>query len=802
MLRNYFITAIRNLARHKFFSIINIAGLAVSMAVVMGIIMLIADQMTYDRFNTNRERIFRINTVPLDEHGILLSAQATTTLPLREELLDHYPFVEKAVRIVRGFGNHWLQIEQNVNIPVSGYFVDPEFLDVFQLELQTGNPATALAEPNSVVLTPETARKLFGDKDPMGQTFKVGEDGPYKVTGVLKKSEHKTHIAFDALASISSINTPGRDKDLKDWYQYTAGWVYVMVQPNTPESQLTAALHAISKKHFAVLPDPETEQKIDFQAQRLTGITPGPFISNPIGPSFPWMFVWFFGGLGAIIMICSALNFVNLSVARSLTRSREIGVRKVAGARRWQLFIQFEIESVLVSLMAMCMGFLLLWLCRSAILELHFAQLLHWDFEFNYAVAGVLLIFAVATGLLSGIFPALTLSGFQPLTILNGSSGVKIFSRMGMRKALLITQFTFSLIFILTSFMVFSQLELFMHAGHGFTMDHKLVVYLEGNQSGPLKNELLKYSNIESVTAASHIPASGESRGSTYRTSQAGSDWTEISHFAVDDDYMSNMDLTLIAGRFISKDDEQTGRKVIVLNEQAVKAFHFASPQEALGQELINQSDSSRVEVIGVVKDYNHSILFERITPMGLIDDPSQFQILQVKYSGGYDQATATAAKVWAKVSPAVKSDFRDFDSEVHKIYDIFFGDILHVLEVIAGLAIIISCMGLLGMATYAIETRLKEIAIRKVLGSSMRSIIYLLSKGFLAIVVVAVMIAVPMAYFMNNLWLEQIAYHVNMSVSAMLFGVFILSLFALLTIATQTFRAAFVNVIKTLKAE
>ncbi|HEY5822957.1 MAG TPA: ABC transporter permease, partial [Cyclobacteriaceae bacterium] len=229
MLKNYFKTALRSLLRHKFFSAINVFGLAIAMTICMAIIMLIADQMMYDRYNTKRDRIYRVNTTPIGEDGSMRNETATTTLPLHEELSENFTGVEKSVRILRGFGNMWLEIEQNVNIPVAGFFVDPEILDVFEYELEYGDKATALNEPYSVVITKKTAKKLFKQENPLGETFKVGEQGLYKVTGVLKETTNKSHIVFDALASISTIKTLKAERyrrDVDNWYQYTAGWIY------------------------------------------------------------------------------------------------------------------------------------------------------------------------------------------------------------------------------------------------------------------------------------------------------------------------------------------------------------------------------------------------------------------------------------------------------------------------------------------------------------------------------------------------------------------------------------------------
>ncbi|MBI3481928.1 MAG: ABC transporter permease [Bacteroidetes bacterium] len=766
--------------------------------------MLVADQMMYDRYNTKRDRIYRINSIPKNEAGAERSETATTTMPLRDELLDKYTGIEKAVRIVRGFGNLWLEIEQNVNIPVAGYYVDPETLDLFEYELEYGDKRTALVDPYSVVLTKKTAKKLFRQENPVGESFKVGDEGPYKVTGVLKETSHKSHIVFDALASISTVKKLGnkRTRDLDNWYQYTGGWVYVLLERGKTPADIHAHLEKIQKDHFTVLPKPESQSKIKYSMQNLMSITPGPFINNPIGPFLPWVFVYFFIGLAAVVMLTSCFNFTNLSIARSLTRAREIGVRKVTGARRWQIFSQFISESIIVSLLALVVAVVLLICLKPLMLELSFARMMKWDLEANYLVYAVFVVFALVVGILAGLFPAVVMSGFQPVKVLKGVTNIKLFSRIGLRKSLLVAQFSFSLIFILSVIVVFNQLQMFLKADHGFNMDKKATVSLSSTAPEALKTELLTYSNIESVTATSHLPAAGSSYGENYKRSLDEKEWTDMYYFSVDEDYLKNIEVPLVAGRFYEANAGEANKKFVVISEKAVEKFHFKNPADALGQEIIVQKDSSKLQIIGVMKNYNHQMLVDKLEALALIYNPKEFNLLQVKYTGTYEEAGKSIEAAWAKVNPGLKVDYKDFYEEMHKIYDIFFGDLVSILGVISILAVLISCLGLLGMATYSTETRIKEISIRKVLGSSDSSIVYLLSKGFFVVLLIAILIAVPAAYFINNLWLEQLAYHVSVDFSVIILGIAVLILFGTLTIGSQTYRAVFIKPVDNLKNE
>ena len=462
MLRNYLKTAIRSLLRHRFFSAINVFGLAVAMSICMGIIMLVADQLNHDRYNTKSDRIFQVTTREADDAHGEAQLSAASTMRLRQELLDNYTGVEKVVGIKRGFGNGWIEFEnQNVNIPLAGFFADPEVFDLFEYEFQYGDPATALKEPYTVVLTRKAANKLFKEENPLGQSVKVGDLGTYTVTGILKETNKKSHIVFEGLASMASVKSILNAKDYKsemeNWTNYWNGWTYVLLEKGKSSEDLQQYLDRIYEQHIAVINDPAVT-KMKFFLQSLLDITPGPMHNNPIGPILPWLFVYFLGGLALIILLTSCFNFTNLSIARSLTRAREIGIRKVTGAMRRQILVQFMTESIVVAFVALVIAAGLLFIVKPMILQLHFARLFHWDLQADYVVYGIFLVFAVVVGILAGLFPAAVLSGFQPVHVLKNLSNLKVFSRMALRKALLVSQFTLSLFFILTLLLLYNQL--------------------------------------------------------------------------------------------------------------------------------------------------------------------------------------------------------------------------------------------------------------------------------------------------------------------------------------------------------
>lgn len=808
MLRNYIKVALRNIIRHRTFSFINIFGLAVAMCVCMAIIMLVADQMMVDRHNPMADRIYRINTVPYwkDNNGLPGNETASTTLPLRDELLSKYTGVEKAVRFVRGFGNSWLELEPNfdVNVPVSGYFADAEVLEMFSHELLYGDAKTALVEPYTVVITKLAAEKLFDKENPVGETMKVGKLGIFTVTGVIKDNGNRSHIVVEAYASMSTV--PSLEKagllqsNYENWGNAFSGWVYVQLAEGAQLQDLEANLDKISHEHF-VKDQAQQADVFRYTPQNLLDILPGPLLNNPIGPFMPWQLVYFLSFIAGIILITSCFNFTNLSIARSLTRAKEIGVRKVTGAVRWQLFSQFLSESVVISLFALVAALIMIYALKPFIVELSFAHIMHWNLSANYVVYGAFLIFAILVGIIAGLFPAGVLSGFQPIKVLKNMGNSKLMSKVGLRKVLLVVQFSLSMIFILTVIVLYNQLNLFLHNDNGFVTENKLVIQKGNTSLEILKPELEKQSNVINVSAASHIPMAGQVRAEDMQKSGTDS-WNLMSYFSVDEDYLENMGLTLVAGKFFDKEAGSSNKNFIVINEEAVKEFKLGTPADAIGQTLTVRYDSTEFQVIGVLKNYHHELFSETLHPLGLRYNPAEYSLLQISYAGDLDAAKKSVEKAWRNSNPGLKVEVKEFKAEMGVLYEIIFGTLVKILGFISMLAIIISCLGLLGMATYTIQTRKKEIAVRKILGSSNKSLVFILSKGYLTILAIAILISVPAAYFINTQWLNMFAVHVNFDILTISTGVLILSIFGMFTIGSQTFQAAFVNPVDNLKEQ
>ncbi|MEM6525452.1 MAG: ABC transporter permease [Bacteroidota bacterium] len=801
MLKNYLKVAVRSLLKNKSFSIINVFGLAISMSVCIVVIMLIADQVSYDRYNSKADKIYRINT-ERDDTNDLINIFATAPLPLADKLQSEYSSVKNAVRIRRGFGNSWIGIGDDVNIPIGGFFVDPSFLDVFEYELEYGNPEVALSTPNSVVLTKKAAEKLFDVENPVGEFIKVGELGEYKVTGVLRPLSGKSHIVFEALASMSSVTNLEADSTLSstlnEWKNSTSGWVYLELNEKSTSSQVEQEIAEINKEIYANMED----RNYRFYLQGITAITPGPLLGNQIGPGLPYVFVYFLAGLALIIMLSACFNYTNLTIARSLTRAKEIGIRKVSGAFKRQIFSQFIWEAIVISLAALFFSFVFLIGLKPAFENLQFASLLNWKLDSTPMAYVASLVFSIAVGLSAGLFPAIMLSSFKPISVLGGLSNVKLFSKTGLRKALIVAQFTLSLVFIISTTLVYQQLDYMLGANYGFNKENILNVRLNNAPFESLKTELDNYSSVKNVAISSHIPASGITYNADTKLDLNNEESIDLAYFAVDEGYIENMGLTLLAGKNFEPQSQENAEKYVILNNTAIDEFDLISPKDAIG-ELIYVDDSIALQIIGIVADYNHQTMMSTIAPMALRYFPERFSLIQVAYStGSRNQAMADVKTAWDKINPTYKLDIKDFDEELKSFYQLTFGDLVSVVGFIAFIAIIVSCLGLLGMATYTTETRLKEVCIRKVLGAPNDRIAVLLSKGFLVLLLVAVVLAVPLSYFLNSLWLNNIAYRVEISPVTILSSTLIILILGVLTIGSQVMKAAIANPVENLKMD
>ncbi len=787
---NYFKVGFRNLVRNKAFTAINVLGLSVSMAVCLIIILMINDQMGYDKFHSNADHIYRVT------HSAKGNSFDMATVPqaLSGELEKRAAGIQHITNFHR-FNGEVLNNGKAINL--SGYFASPSLFQLFNYPLKLGNPSNALSTPYSIVLKADIAQKFFKDEDPIGKTMKVGNRGTYTVTGVFEELPGKTHIKFEAMASISSIEALGdMGKGLTgkgDWTNGSQTWTYFELQDSYPIEEVEAALDDIVAEFY-------TEEWIpEFDLQAMTNITPGPLYGNPIGDGMPMFFVLGLGILAGLIIICAAFNYTNLSAARALTRTKEVGVRKVMGARRSQLTLQFIIESVILSFFSLILSIIFLRLLVPAFEGLQISTLLNWELKLDGLAYLQFLGFAILLGLVTGLFPSLYLSSFNAINAMKGAINKKRLSGWALRKTLIVVQFMISIVLIVSSILVYKQIKFIVDKDYGYTKENIINIDLQGQDYSMLRTELEKLPFVEQTAAASIIPNTGISNSTSIWKETQDEDLS-INYFSVDENYLDLLELELVSGENFKKNAESLNRKSVLLNEKALGMFGFEDAPSAIGQQLYMEEGEAPSTVIGIIKDFNFQFILVGIEPLLLKYEPEMFNYAQLKVSG-YDLTEEMVAidQTWDAFDPNHELMAKTFQGQQDE-FNAFFYDILYIVGLIAILSISIAAMGLLGISAFAIQSRMKEVSIRKVLGANIKSLVLMLSKSFVIMLTIALILGFAIAYFGNGVWLDMFAYRISFGVDVFLFTAIGLFAVAALTIGWQAIRATSSNPATTLR--
>jgi len=796
MIRNYLITAFRNVIRYKGFSLINIFGLSLSMSVCMLIIVVILDQFSYDKMHTKSNRIYRIQQV--DSLFEMSLKMASNPYPLGIELRDNYAIAEKVVIL-----NNTFEVEglyNDTRLSFNGLYTSSEFFDVFDFKLQDGSVEGILDEPYTLVLSRETADKFFGDEDPIGKFIEIDTLGAYEVKGVMARTSEKSHLQFEALVSMSTLEILDQKRDeprfVNNWSTTYGSWIYILLHEDADLGNIQQIFDQISVEKYKG----DDEHNLSFYLQPLDKIVPGPLMANEIGAFMPKVFILFLGGLALVIIISAAFNYTSLSVARSMLRAKEVGVRKTFGATRSQVIIQFLLEAVVIAVISLLLAFALLQYLLPAFSGMQMMSLLEIRPEQNIKIYLWFLVFALVTGLLAGVLPAIFISAFKPVFVLKGLTNVRFFSRITLRKILLVTQFVFSIVFIISILLIFKQMNFMIKADLGFDAEVVYDINLQGKDFSKVKAEYSQLPEVVNITASSHIPGEGNMWGVDIRLNIEDEKFN-ANYFSVDENYIETMGLELIAGENFPDNMSTENEKFVIASEMTLEQFQLGTAQEALGTTLI-LNDSTMVEIIGIIKNYQYAAVFLNLKPMLLRYVPGSHNHAFLRLDS--PNMTSTVSKLertWEKIDPI--HDFNgDFLDGRIKYYYTFFEDIMYTVGFASLLAIIIAGFGLLGMATYSTQTRLKEIGIRKVCGAEINHIIFLISRSYLWLMLIAAVIGGIIAYLVNNLWLQYLTKRVDFGIGTILGGVFIVTIVGLLTISSQTLRAAQTKPAEILKNE
>ena len=818
MLKNYLKIALRNIGRHKAYSFINIAGLAIGMAVCILILMFVRGELSYDTHHEHKDRIYRIERQWFAADGSVrgeLCSVAPSFIPLLEE---EFPEMEHVVRMF-GSGDTLITFGENNFVEERFYFAEHDIFDVFTIPVIKGNPQTALKNPNCLVLSESMVQKYFGDEDPMSKVMKVGSSREdFQVTGVMKDVPENSHIHFDFLASF--ITLKGRYPYYRDGSDYFFGstnfsdnvtYTYMRLARDADSGEVAARIPGFIDRH---LPTYESESgDIIYPSQwnnlilrKVTDIHLHSHTNNELEANSDIRYVTLFTLIAIFILIIACINFMNLSTARAVKRAREVGLRKVVGANRRLLTAQFLGESLLIALLAMALALALV-----SILLPYFSAFSGHELSLGLLknavgfliLAGVFLI----TGLAAGLYPAVYLSAYKPATILRGELTRGTRGAI-MRKVMVVFQFAISAALIISVGVVFKQMRFLQNANLGFQREN--IVLMPSNSVvlqnwREIKNELLKNPRILAATLSKRAPSGRLLDAPGFRAEINGEmvDGSfSMPHNRVEHDFFKTYGMKIVAGRDFSIDFPTDENEAFILNETAVRRLGLKSPEDAVGLPMQTRAPNLSGRVIGVVADFNYESMHHEIVPMLTYIRVEQTNTVSLRIAAGNIQETiAYVQGIWDRFHPGYPVSYTFLDDRLNALYR----NEVRMMEMFgyfSMLAIFIACLGLFGLASFTTEQRTKEIGVRKVLGATVSKIIILLSREFAKWVLVANIIAWPVAYFAMNKWLDNFAYRINIGWTAFLLTVVLTSMIALLTVSYQSVKAALANPADSLRYE
>jgi putative ABC transport system permease protein len=797
MLKNYLKITLRHLQRQKGYSLINIAGLSVGMACFILIILFINYEFSYEEHHANADRIYKIYV----EHHLPTGVNRirSSPVPLAETLHNEIPEIQDFTRM-QTIGNPLVHYDDRGFYEDGVVFVDPGIFTMFNFHFVAGDTVHALKDKNSAVLTEDMAVKYFGRENPIGKSLVVNNRHSILVNGVIKNHPENSNLQPDILISFSTIEDIAGKAYMTNWLSQIVQ-SYILIPENASIPQLEEKIQAAFKKH--VREDDDRILKLD-QFSRM-------HLYSELEDTGDIKTIYIFMAIGFLIILTACINFMNLATARSVKRAKEVGLRKVVGAVRGQLIKQFIGESAIFSALSLFLALILVFLFLPTLNNLT-GQFVRFEdlgrAEIFLSLIGIVLL----VGFLSGSYPALFLSAFQPANVLKGT--LKSGTKGGLfRKILVVAQFGISIILIVCTIILNKQLHYIQNRPLGFKKDQIVVIRNSDRQRkiAPLKEELLRNPNIAGVAGSLQLPSSIGMYNNVTWEGAVGEEQTEIIHNRVDYDFLDTYEIELLAGRNFSKEypsDQRGGRdadsaRSIIINEEAVRRFGWEDP---IGKRVIQVYGERRIyfTVIGVVKDFHFSSLRNPIKPMNFFLSPDSNRYISAKMlSQDISGTLKFIEETWKKLAPESPIEYFFLDTVFERRYRSE-ERLQRLFSYFSGLAIFIACLGLFGLASFAAEQRTKEIGIRKILGASETSLIFLLSKEFTLLVLIANLVAWPLAYLVMHNWLEGFAYRIQLNNHL---GFFLLAsavalVIAWLTVSFQAIKASLVNPIDSLRYE
>jgi len=803
MIRHFFQIAWRNLLKRKFYSFINITGLAIGMTCCVLISLYIRNELSYDQYHVKKDRIYRVlQTFRSVQDGETLSSatpgdyQVWGCAPVGPALQADFPEVEKVVQFMSPVSQLLERGEkrfQQDNL----LCMDSTAFDVFSWKMLYGDPHTALTAPNSIVLTHTVAQKFFGNENPVGQMLRVDNQYNYMVTGVIEDVPPNSQFTFNGLISMSTAKK--YRAEIFDWWGYVDFYTYVLLKKNTSISSLQKQSSSFLKRHISGYKG----YAISFE--KMTDAYLHSVAARQPGPTGSLLNVYLFSCIAVFIMLIACINFMNLSTARSLERAKEIGVRKVLGVRPSSLMIQFLSESILLSLSAAVIALVLSQASIPMIGKLSGKDLSYTTF-FTPLLPFYMAVFAVVVGLLAGIYPAWFLSGFRAISVLKGKfkpSGEGV----SFRKVLVVFQFTLSVALIAGTTIVYNQLKYVNRHDLGFQKDQMVVLNFEGDEKVRQNIEVIKKAihdqpGVVSVAASRAVPGEFLPNAGTQIQTPEGQMGNQAPFiYEIDFDFIPTYHIPLIAGRAYSRSYQTDSAQAMVINEAAARLYGYTRPADAVGKKFEQWGRSGTI--IGVVKDFNFRSLHQAVEPLTLrYGYPYSLNRISVAVKGDDIPGTlGRLRKTWNQIVPHRPFLYQFLDESFSTQYeaDQHFGQLFTFFSC---LAIFIACLGLFGLSTFMAQQRVKEIGIRKVLGSSVSGIVVLLSKDFIKLILIGILIAVPLCWWAMDKWLQGFAYRITVGPLVFIEAGLIAMSVALITIAWQSVKAAMGNPVQSLRNE
>jgi putative ABC transport system permease protein len=792
MLKSYLLIAIRTLRRNKLHASINIVGLAIGMACCILITLFVQFELSYDRQNKDADRIYRL-AVDLEANNWAISA-----FPIGQVLQDNFGEIEKFTRIKPSeiFVRH---SDTNVKNKEKVFYADSSVFDVLDISLIKGDASTALAEVNSMVLTEEKARAYFGDQDPMGKTLTLLNDNrEYKITGVFRPLPSSSHVHMNMMVSSDNLE-PMRPGSPQGWSYMTNHYTYLVLPKDIDHDVFATKISAFMDKLEQRTEDMPRNQLV---LQPLTSIHLHSSRGLEIEANGSLTTVYIMSAVAFFILIIACINFMNLTTAQSLKRAREVGIRKVVGSKKAQLVFQFLSESVVISFVSLLLAVAILILVIPKFNELSGKELVVNPLENGF----VILLFAGITffvGVLAGTYPAFFLSNFKPTLVLKGNFVSNVKGQL-LRKGLVIFQFAIAFVIMVGTYIIYSQLDFMLHKNMGFDREQTLVLRLPQDSIGDLtlKNEILKVSGVQNVTRFLEVPGKMVRTGGFWYEGVKDNAPENLYFFSGDADLLATMGMKMKTGNYFHEDTKQFHRE-FVINETAVKHFGWKL-EEAVGKLInIGPRGDDPGKVIGVIEDFHFKHLHDKIDPLVMFLEPyyeGTFMAVKVR-SDNMKEMVAQIESTWKAVVQDHEFEYQFLDESFDKLFDQE-KRLGQLFGVFSGLAIFVSCLGLFGLASFTMEQNRKSVAVRKVLGASVSSIVVMMSRDFLVLVLIGLVIAAPIAYYAMDKWLNGFAYNVGFSWLVFVYAAAAGALVAFGTVSYHSLRAATSNPVDSLKEQ